>query len=164
MAATDLGKVGMVMKGTYNSANTYEVLDAVSYNNGLYIAKQAVPAGTLPTNTTYWQNAIDLTAASTVNAIAFGNRLKDVVGGYILLGKMVIVSLSCTSNYTGAGKLTVGQIAAAPLAENVYFTIYKLDGTLKWGSIELIDGVSYFRINDLVSDEQYTINFSYIMA
>ena len=58
MAATDLGKVGIVMKGNYNSANTYEVLDAVSYNNGLYIAKQAVPANTLPTNTTYWQAAI----------------------------------------------------------------------------------------------------------
>lgn len=55
--ATDLGKVGIVMKGTWSSSATYEVLDAVSYNNGLYIAKQAVPANTAPTNTTYWQLA-----------------------------------------------------------------------------------------------------------
>lgn len=55
MAATDLGKVGIVMKGTWSSSAAYEVLDAVSYNSGLYIAKQAVPANTLPTNTTYWQ-------------------------------------------------------------------------------------------------------------
>lgn len=57
--ATDLGKVGMVTKGTWNSASTYEVLDVVSYNNGVYIAKQAVPANTLPTNTTYWQEALN---------------------------------------------------------------------------------------------------------
>ena len=55
MAATDLGKVGIVMKGTWSSSATYEILDAVSYNGGTYIAKQAVPANTLPTNTTYWQ-------------------------------------------------------------------------------------------------------------
>ena len=56
--ATDLGKVGIVMKGDWSSSATYEALDAVSYNNGLYIAKQAVPANTTPTNTTYWQQAI----------------------------------------------------------------------------------------------------------
>ena len=53
--ATNVGRVGIVMKGDYNSASTYEALDAVSYNNGLYIAVQNVPAGTVPTNTTYWQ-------------------------------------------------------------------------------------------------------------
>ena len=57
--ATDLGKVGMRARGDWSSSTAYEVLDAVSYNNGLYIAKQAVPANTLPTNTTYWQVAID---------------------------------------------------------------------------------------------------------
>lgn len=58
--ATDLGKVGMRLRGTYNAANSYEVLDVVTYNNGLYIAKTSVPANTLPTNTTYWQVALDL--------------------------------------------------------------------------------------------------------
>ncbi len=56
--ATDLGKVGMVMKGTWSSSATYEIMDVVAYNNGLYVAKTAVPAGTVPTNTTYWQLAI----------------------------------------------------------------------------------------------------------
>ena len=56
--ATLVGKVGIVMKGAWSSSATYEVLDAVSYNNGLYIAKQAVPANTVPTNTTYWQTAV----------------------------------------------------------------------------------------------------------
>jgi len=57
--ATDLGKVGIVMKGDWSNSATYEELDAVSYNNGLYIAKQAVPANTVPTNTTYWQLAVN---------------------------------------------------------------------------------------------------------
>ena len=57
--ATDIGKVGIVLKGAWSSLTAYEVLDAVSYNNGLYIATQAVPANTAPTNTTYWQPAID---------------------------------------------------------------------------------------------------------
>jgi hypothetical protein len=57
-----LGKVGIRMRGNWNSSTAYEVLDAVSYNNGLYIAKQGVPANTLPTDTTYWQLALDNTA------------------------------------------------------------------------------------------------------
>ena len=55
--ATDIGKVGIVMKGAWSNSATYEALDAVSYNNGLYIANQDVPANTAPTNTTYWQVA-----------------------------------------------------------------------------------------------------------
>ena len=56
--ATDLGKVGMRAIGDWSNSATYEVLDVVSYQNGLYVAKQAVPANTVPTNTTYWQNAV----------------------------------------------------------------------------------------------------------
>lgn len=56
--ATDLGKVGIRMRGNWSNSATYEVLDAVTYNNALYIAKYSVPAGTLPTNTTYWQIAV----------------------------------------------------------------------------------------------------------
>lgn len=63
--ATDLGKVGMRMRGDWNSSTAYEVLDAVSYNGGIYIAKQNVPANTVPTNTTYWQVGLD---PSTMNS------------------------------------------------------------------------------------------------
>lgn len=59
--ATNVGRVGIVMKGTWSSSATYEGLDAVTYNGALYIAKQDVPANTLPTNATYWQAALELT-------------------------------------------------------------------------------------------------------
>ena len=57
--ATDLGKVGMRMRGDWDSSTAYEVLDAVSYLGSLYIAKENVPENTTPTNTTYWQQALD---------------------------------------------------------------------------------------------------------
>ena len=87
MAATDLGKVGIVMKGAYNSANTYEMLDAVTYNSGTYIAKQAVPANTLPSNTTYWQAAlvtdsVDVTSEIT-NDLPVGN-FKAYISGNVM--------------------------------------------------------------------------------
>ena len=63
--ATDLGKVGMRARGDWTSSATYEVLDVVSYQNGLYVAKQAVPANTVPTNTTYWQVAINYSTIYT---------------------------------------------------------------------------------------------------
>ena len=64
--ATNVGRVGMVTKGAWINSATYEVLDVVTYNNGLYIAKQAVPANTLPTNTTYWQMAISYIQTYTI--------------------------------------------------------------------------------------------------
>ena len=67
--ATDLGKVGIVLKGAWSNTAAYEVLDAVSYSNGLYIAKQAVPAGTLPTNTNYWQVAVSTASLAFVKRI-----------------------------------------------------------------------------------------------
>lgn len=71
---TDIGRAGMVMKGDYNSASTYETLDVVGYDNGLYIAKQNVPAGTLPTNTTYWQLAIN---GASVGVLFHGTLVYD---------------------------------------------------------------------------------------
>lgn len=73
--ATDLGKVGIRIRGTWNSSNTYETMDLVYYNNSSYIAKQAVPANTTPTDTTYWQVALQAPFSSgrfITNAITPG--------------------------------------------------------------------------------------------
>lgn len=69
--ATLVGKVGIVAKGAYNSASTYEALDAVSYLGSLYIAKQNVPANTAPTNTTYWMSAVDVSEKSDKTETVF---------------------------------------------------------------------------------------------
>ena len=79
--ATDLGKVGIRLRGNWSSSATYEVLDMVYYNNSSYIAKQAVPANTLPTDTTYWQ--VSLAAPFTsgrfvTQAISTGDNTIDI--------------------------------------------------------------------------------------
>jgi hypothetical protein len=76
---TDLGKVGMRARGDWNSSTAYEVLDVVTYNNGLYIAKQAVPANTAPTNTTYWQLAVNGSTeiVTLTNAITFTSNAQE---------------------------------------------------------------------------------------
>ena len=75
---TDIGRVGMVTKGEFNSASAYEKLDVVTFNSATYIAKKDVPAGITPANTTYWQEALSnaiigntsLPAGETLTSIA----------------------------------------------------------------------------------------------
>lgn len=84
--ATDLGKVGMVTKGTYSSASTYEALDVVYYQNATYIARQSVPVNTAPTNTTYWQKAVDNFVTVVGGSTVIGIQLSSVSGGRVSMG------------------------------------------------------------------------------
>ena len=54
MATLDLGKIKFTWKSAYSGATAYEKDDVVSYNGNSYVCKLATTAGTLPTNTTYW--------------------------------------------------------------------------------------------------------------
>lgn len=58
MAVQILGKVGVVPKGEYNNATTYQKLDVVSYNGQSYMAK-ATTIGNLPTDIMYWQLLVE---------------------------------------------------------------------------------------------------------
>ncbi len=46
---------GLVPRGAYNGATDYSVGDSVDYNGSSYVMFNDAGAGTLPTNTTYWQ-------------------------------------------------------------------------------------------------------------
>lgn len=52
------GRVAIVPKGDWSAAVEYKRLDAVACNNTLYVAKKAVPAGTVTTNTEYWMKCV----------------------------------------------------------------------------------------------------------
>lgn len=52
------GRVAIVPKGDWNANVEYERLNAVAYNNTLYLAKKAVPIGTMPTDTEYYMKCI----------------------------------------------------------------------------------------------------------
>ena len=43
-----------IFDGAWNNTKTYEPLTIVEYGNSSYTSKKSVPAGTLPTNTSYW--------------------------------------------------------------------------------------------------------------
>ena len=134
---TDIGRAGIVMKGNYNSASTYETLDAVSYSNALYIAKQDVPAGTVPTNTTYWQKAID--GASFLNMFNDGQITSDTIDDYTSDG--VYHGFFDNSIYSGVtnswGLLLVSRHSAGVI-EQIIFTskglLYRhYENTVWWG-------------------------------
>jgi hypothetical protein len=52
------GRVAIVPKGDWSAKSEYKRLDEVTYNNTMFIAKKAVPKGTLPTNAEYWSKSI----------------------------------------------------------------------------------------------------------
>lgn len=52
------GRVAIVPKGDWIAETEYKRLDEVTYNNTMFIAKKAVPKGTLPTNAEYWSKSI----------------------------------------------------------------------------------------------------------
>lgn len=56
MATQQIGKVSMTPKGAWASSTTYERLDIVSHGLDSYVAIQAVPRNTVPSNSpSYWQ-------------------------------------------------------------------------------------------------------------
>lgn len=77
--ASLVGRVGLVLKGAWDSDAAYDIMDVVTYNNSVYIAKQLVPAGTLPTNTTYWEVALD--AALLQTKAAGANKVSSATSG-----------------------------------------------------------------------------------
>lgn len=52
------GRVAIVPKGDWSAETEYKRLDEVTYNNTMFIAKKAVPKGTLPTNAEYWSKSV----------------------------------------------------------------------------------------------------------
>lgn len=85
--ATLVGKVGIVAKGNWSNSATYEALDCVSYSGGIYIAKQAVPAGTLPTNTTYWQAGLEIKSKEVTDTTSVvGNFDPGISANNIIVG------------------------------------------------------------------------------
>lgn len=52
------GRVAIVPQGDWSAEAEYKRLDEVTYNNTMFIAKKAVPKGTLPPNAEYWSKSI----------------------------------------------------------------------------------------------------------
>ena len=126
--ATLVGKVGIVIKGNWSSSATYEALDAVYYQNGTYIAKQAVPANTLPTNTTYWQVGLDAAGITTPTII--DTETKEIISSDVNYGNVVfrkysngVKSVTCAASSVPSTALSQIVTASSQFAPsiNCYF-------------------------------------------
>ena len=58
---SNCGRGLVIPKGEYNETTEYSVLDMVTYQGSSYIAKETT-VGHLPTDTTYWQAGVDMSA------------------------------------------------------------------------------------------------------
>lgn len=115
MASSINVKIAPLPRGAYSSSATYAKLDVVSYNGSSYMAIKAVPTGTVPTNTTYWQLLVeqpsipdgsittvkiadgavteaklDFTPVTSVNGATGAIDLEDLLGLSVVDGKLNI--------------------------------------------------------------------------
>lgn len=68
MPTVNLGRVKPIQRGAYSAAATYQPLDFLTYNGQQYVCKVAAPAGTLPSNTAYFDPVVDVAAWSSKKA------------------------------------------------------------------------------------------------
>lgn len=82
--STSAGRVLMIPKGDYDAAETYTMLDVVSYQGKSYVAKQTT-TGNAPTNTTYWQLMLDAQGHTIKDSTTtFPNRANLVFDGFYI--------------------------------------------------------------------------------
>ena len=62
MASINLGRVGFVLRGTYNASTEYKQLDVVYYNGSSYAAK-VNNTGVAPDNASAWQELTGIESA-----------------------------------------------------------------------------------------------------
>jgi hypothetical protein len=78
---------GFVPRGAYNAETDYAVGDSVDYLGSSYVMFNDAGAGTVPTNTTYWQVLANKGATGTTGDTgetgATGSDGEGLVGGWI---------------------------------------------------------------------------------
>lgn len=66
--AVAYGTIAIVPKGPWNAGTEYNVGNLVELDGSSYVAKAKPPAGTLPTDTNYWQVSATGTSKATANS------------------------------------------------------------------------------------------------
>lgn len=70
MATVNLGRIGFINKGVYASDVTYDKLDVVNYNNGIYSALKTVKGVTPTDDGVNWRRMVDASAAISAATLA----------------------------------------------------------------------------------------------
>lgn len=115
MPQLNLGRVRIVPKGEWDAATAYVALDVVSYVGASFMAIKAVPAGTLTSNSAYWQPLVEAgvhafsTRAEAVATIA-GGWVPDAGLVYWIDGLAYIGSTGATAIADLPGLLPNGPV------------------------------------------------------
>lgn len=138
---TQIGKIGFVLKGAWNSTTVYNNLDVVLYNNNSYAAKGTVPVNTNPTNTTYWQKITDVSSLpnSNINLLTnayFFGKGSHVSGEYFplnTLGKNLYdgTGNDCIDNWMVKGSAAQFRFSSGWASPHIRSTTTNLDGAIR---------------------------------
>ena len=111
MSTYNLGRIGLNIRGAYDSAATYEKLDMVRYHGGSYVAKEQC-TGVLPTNTDSWELLVggegSTQAGTTPQFLTAANSYQDISVTFptpFASAPIVVVGFVATSTAGGHGKL-----------------------------------------------------------
>jgi hypothetical protein len=156
MAQVNLGRIGFVNKGTYDSASTYKLNDVVLYDGIVYAAIQEVPAGVLPTDVGYWQkwtftlDIIDDTVSITTKTWS-STKIQNELNQYeVFITSTPIIVLNNTVN-EGA---TAGGTISNYEAEANYFFSANL-GTVSYTSGSTFDYTAPSGLSENETDTVY---------
>jgi len=69
MAVTEYGTIGIRPRGEWDPDTKYDLLNLVTHDGSSYVAHTDPPAGTLPTNTDYWQASANGTGKATADSV-----------------------------------------------------------------------------------------------
>ena len=117
MAQFTLGQVAIVPKGAYAAGTTYNALDAVSYQGGMYLCLQTT-TGNAPTNTTYW--SVMTLGIKSVAATVSGTQISFTL---TLSDNSTVTTPAQSITQTTVGDHSVG---ATQLATNLTYEVVNL--------------------------------------
>lgn len=108
MPSTTIGRAIVLHKGAYNAATVYAVLDEVLYTDGCTYRRKwgtTAPAGSVPTNTAYWDKVADRGAVGATGAqgIQGATGATGAVGAQGIQGAVGATGATGATGAQGAG-------------------------------------------------------------
>lgn len=158
----------VIWRGLYSSSTTYAVRDAVSYDGNSFILKAAAPAGTLPTNTTYW-DMMASKGAAVADSVEWANVLNKpavlpVSEGVISEGSGLFITnpkgamlATQTGSHTGPIKIALPVLWTNTMLR---FTVDIFDYATREAFSVTVGGYNYSSSSQWINPQAYIISSS----
>jgi hypothetical protein len=139
-------------KGAYNSIIDYAILDGVEYLGDSYVMYANAPAGTLPTNTTYWQLFSEEGATGPIGAP--GGAVQEVDASLFASFALCVADASTNGKQIVVGTaMAVTDDLTVPATRSLRFVkggsltitsgkVLTINGPLEAGNYKIFNGVT----------------------